>query len=54
MASLFFSLSHLTQLFSQRERNEGRSFLEISALPDLYLQEGTEAMFSVKDNELAC
>jgi hypothetical protein len=27
----------LTMTFSERERNEGRPFLEISALPDLYV-----------------
>jgi hypothetical protein len=32
---------------------EGRSFLEISALPDLYVRERTEAVVGLKDYELA-
>jgi len=36
-----------TLIFSQRERNEYRPFLKISDLPDLYVQERTEAVFGV-------
>jgi hypothetical protein len=43
----------LTLTFSERERKEGRPFLERSALPDLYVRERTEAVFGLKDYELA-
>jgi hypothetical protein len=42
-----------TLTFSERERNESRPFLEISALPDFYVREGTETVFGLKDYELA-
>jgi hypothetical protein len=43
----------LALTFSERERNEGRPSLEVSALPDLYVRERTEAVFGLKDYELA-
>jgi hypothetical protein len=39
--------------FLREGEEEGRPSLEVSALPDLYVRERTEAVFGLKDYELA-